>query len=86
MKYEQLELPTEKPVSLEAWYAMGAVFQECPGCHQYIIYTGNTNMYSVVCLCGWYTMPLDNGHIVWLSPSVTEDMIKSRFWAQNIQN
>ncbi len=86
MSYEQLPLFQEKPVALSAWYAMGAILQECPGCGQYVIYCGNTNMYSVVCNCGWYTLPLDDGHIVWLSPLVTEDQVKARFWAQNIQN
>ncbi len=86
MEYLQLPLPEEKPVALEAWQAMGAVFKECPGCHQYVIYTGNTNMYSIVCKCGWFTMPLDEGGVVWLHPAVTEDMIKAKFWASDIQN
>lgn len=86
MNYQQLQLPVDKPVSLSAWRAMGAVWQECPGCGQFVIYTGNTNMYSVVCYCGWYSLPLDDGHIVWLSPRVTEDQIKAKFWANDIQN
>jgi hypothetical protein len=86
MDYEQLSLPMDKKFEPGVWRAMGYAVFFCPNCKRAVSYPINTNMYSVVCKCGWFTLPDDNGDVYWASPMLVTEAKLMVINSQNRQN
>ncbi len=79
MKYDQLPLPIDAQMLHTEWRALGYAVLICPGCKAGVSYPANTNMYAVVCKCGWFTEVDEHNVIWWHAPKSVWDAIAQRF-------
>ena len=86
MQEDFLFMPADGWLSPGTWRAMGHDVIACPNCEKLVSYPINTTMYSVVCVCGWFTLPNDDGGVYWLAPELVRDVNKLSYESLNCQN
>lgn len=86
MKYDQLPLPIDAQMHHREWRALGYAILICPGCKAGVSYPANTNMYAVVCKCGWFTTLDKENVIFWHPPCAAREAIKDRMVSENVNN
>jgi len=86
MNYDQLPLPIDARMFHQEWRALGYALLVCPGCKSLVSYPANTNMYAVVCKCGWFTEVDEHNVIYWHPPGAAEAAIQERFYDTNTNN